>query len=261
MAEFNIHEKLPTIPKLVEVMKVVEAAFITLSEGQDYRDGMRMVAPGVDKLYGVKVPQLRKLSKGILKKYGKTMDPILEIADSCWSTGSREHELLALFLLAGTRLSPSERWDVGVRYLPNVNNWESCDQLCMALLGQALAEDSQYMDELEGWVEDENQWVRRAALVAPVYLRRATFSSSLAQRLDQRTLRLAEKLLNDPEKYIRKAVDWTVREVIKRHYDLGFEWLKVRAEANPSKVARSTLRLASKKLAPSDQKQFLALLG
>ena len=68
------------------------------------------------------------------------------------------------------------------------------------------------------------------------------------------------ELLDDPEKYIRKAVDWTVREVIKRHYDLGFEWLLKQARRRPTRIARTTLKLASKKLTAQDQEIFLHAL-
>jgi len=256
-----IMTKLPDLPDLVELLRVIEQVFISLGVDPKYVEGMRMAVPGAGNLYGVKVPQLRKLSKEIINKYGKRNEPIRNIAEACWSEGSREHELVALFLLAGIPLTPFERWKVGVRFLPDVKNWESCDQLCMALLGQALAEDPQYMNTLETWVEHENFWTRRAALVAPVYLRRAKYLPEVTDDLDRRTLEMAARLLNDEEKYIRKAVDWTVREVLKRNYEMGFEWLKIQTQSNPSRIARSTLRLASKKLAVEDQTSFLTLLG
>ena len=108
---------------------------------------------------------------------------------------------------ARAKLSPAERWELGVRFLPDVSNWESCDQLCAALLGETLARDPGYMEVLEGWVEDENFWVRRAALVAPVYLRRAKYPEQVMLDLDRRTLAICGALLNDQGKYIRKAVD------------------------------------------------------
>jgi 3-methyladenine DNA glycosylase AlkD len=255
-----ILEKLPQVPDPVQVLEVIEEIFSLLGEDPEYLKGMQMAVPGASRLYGVKVPQLRKLSKEILKKYGKEKEPIRKIAEACWAERSREHELVALFLWAGISLTPTERWEIGVRILPDVANWESCDQLCMALLGQALVENPQYMDVLETWVEHENFWVRRAALVAPVYLRRANYPPEVANDLDQRTLGIAAKLLDDPEKYIRKAVDWTVREVIKRQYEMGFDWLKKQAQSDPSKIAKSTLRLASKKLTQDDQGIFLTLL-
>jgi 3-methyladenine DNA glycosylase AlkD len=251
---------LPEVPDPVKVLQAIEEEFTRVGKDPKYLEGMRMAVPGAGRLYGVKVPQLRALSREIIKKYGKRQEPIKEIAEASWSERSREHELVALFLLASIPLSPSERWEIGEKYLPDVGNWESCDQLCMALLGQALAEDPCYMEVLEAWIDHENFWVRRAALVAPVYLRRAKYPPEITKDLDQRTLRMAASLLKDEEKYIRKAVDWTVREVIKRDYDLGFEWLKAQAKPNLSRITKSTLRLASKKLTKDDQGQFLALL-
>jgi 3-methyladenine DNA glycosylase AlkD len=253
-------KELPGTPNASEVIRALEKAFLRLGGEPAYLTGMKMVVPGAGVLYGVKVPVLRNLSKEIRRRYKDETEVIREIAEACWYGGSREHQLVALFMLGGIVLDPSARWTLGVRFLPEVSNWESCDQLCLSLLGQALAEDPGYMEILETWLDDENLWVRRAALVAPVFLRRAKFPTDLAEELDRRTLAMASVLIDDEEHYIRKAVDWTVREVIKRHYRIGLEWLRAEARSMPSKIAKSTLRLASKKLMEGDQEAFLTLL-
>ncbi|OGO17883.1 MAG: hypothetical protein A2Z14_14110 [Chloroflexi bacterium RBG_16_48_8] len=261
MSEMSVlARKLPEVPDPDKVIQVIEETFVSLGGNPDYLAGMQTAVPGAGKLFGVKVPLLRKLCKEVIQQYKKEKEGIAKIAEECWSRGSREHQLVALFIFAEIKLSPSERWAIGVRYLPDVGNWESCDQLCMALLGQALAEEPRFMDPLETWLKDPNPWVRRAALVAPVYLRRAKYPPELAEELDRRTLAMASALLKDEEKYIRKAVDWTIREVIERHYHLGLEWLRTEARLNPSKISRSTLRLASKKLSDKDQEDLLSLL-
>jgi 3-methyladenine DNA glycosylase AlkD len=251
---------IPPDPVPEQVVDILEGAFVNHVGGEEYLAGMKMVVPGAGKLYGVKVPFLRKMAGEVVSAYMKDSADLREVALVCWGRGSREHQLVALFILAKVKLEPAERWQLGERFLPDVKNWESCDQLCMALLGQALAEDSRYMDVLEGWVEDKNSWVRRAALVTPVYLRRAKYSEKVALDLDRRTLAICEALLDDQEKYIRKAVDWSVREVIKRHYDLGREWLTTQAAVRPSRPARTTLKLAAKKLIETDRIAFLAVL-
>ncbi len=261
MSEMNLLVRgFPEAPDATEIIRILEDTFISLGGESDYLAGMKMTVPGVGVLYGVKVPLLRKLSKEVLRTYKNEREAIKRIAEECWANGSREHQLVALFMLAEIQLAPSERWALGERFLPDVSNWESCDQLCMALLGQALAEDTQYMDIIEAWLDDENVWVRRAALVTPVYLRRANFPADLAEELDRRTLAMASVLLDDRENYIRKAVDWTVREVIKRHYRIGLEWLMTKARSKPSGIARSTLKLASKKLNREDREAFQSLL-
>jgi 3-methyladenine DNA glycosylase AlkD len=114
------------------------------------------------------------------------------------------------------------------------------------------------MDRLETWLADHNVWVRRAALVSTVYLRRAKFPPDLARALDARTLGMCEALLADEEPYIRKAVDWAVREVIGRHYDLGRDWLLAQAQRDLPRGARTVLKLSAKKLTDGDQAAFLA---
>jgi len=251
---------IPPDPIPEKVVDALEEAFVRHVGNEEYLAGMKLTVPGAGKLYGVKVPFLRKMAIEVVSAYKKGNDDLRTIALACWGRGSREHQLVALFILDKVKLNPAERWQLGERFLPDVDNWESCDQLCMALLGQALAEDPSYMDVLEGWVGNENFWVRRATLVASVYLRRGKYSENVAMDLDRRTLTLCEALLNDQENYIRKAVDWSVREVIKRHYDLGREWLMAQAGTVPSRTARTTLKQAAKKLNEADRLVFLAAL-
>jgi 3-methyladenine DNA glycosylase AlkD len=193
-------KELPPDPTPEQVVDRLEQAFVDHVGDEAYLAGMKVVVPGVGRLYGVKVPVLRKIAQGVMRAYKANQDLLRKVALLCWDQDSREHKVVALFILEKLRLEPSERWELGEQFLPDVNNWEMCDQLCMALLGQTLAESPRYMDVLGSWVEDENFWVRRAALVAPVYLRRAKYVEDVALDLDRRTLRICKALMNDPEK-------------------------------------------------------------
>jgi 3-methyladenine DNA glycosylase AlkD len=253
-----------TLPEELEVREVLDVVTRALEEQEqdsEYLQGMQMAVPGAGKLYGVRVPQLRTMAKQLTKKYGDQEQDLDRFARASWAQGSREHRLIAIFVLAGMKkLAPKRRWELGVEFLPDVEDWETCDQMCHALLGQALAEDPNYIDQLETWLEDDNFWARRAALVSTVILRRAKYSEAVAAGLDQRTLRICAILLEDGEKYIRKAVDWTVRAVIKRHYALAFTWMVEQAQSGLGAVGRSTLKLSAKKLNEADQQCFLAAL-
>jgi 3-methyladenine DNA glycosylase AlkD len=78
--------------------------------------------------------------------------------------------------------------------------------------------------------------------------------------LDQRALMMCEALLDDKEHYIRKAVDWAIREVIGRHYETGRELMMRQAARDPSSTARSTIRLASRKLKDADREELRSVL-
>ena len=247
----------PATPMPDQVVKALEQV-LARSSALEYQEAMATVVPDGKPIYGVRVPELRALAKELLTTYGKAIDVIKPIAEMAWIRDQREQQLVSLFLLDGIRLSAAERWGLGVRFLPNVTNWETCDQLCMALLGRALAEEPSYMDFIESWVADENLWVRRAALVAPVYLRRAKYDEPLASELDRRTLKICEAMLGDGgEKYIRKAVDWSIRAVITRHYAIARDWLFRMLETSLPQHAYTTLKSAAKKLEPDDLAAFL----
>jgi 3-methyladenine DNA glycosylase AlkD len=244
-----------------EIVGQLDHTLRTLAGEGGYQGSVERFVPGAGEVFGVRVPQLRELAGEIFRQYQKSPGDLLAIARSCWERASREHRLVALFLLNRTRLRPEERWALGEEFLPDVGDWETCDQLCSALLGPALAQRPDFMDAVERWSVDANFWVRRAALVSTVSLRRSKLEAGIQRTLDRRTLQVCERLLDDPEAYIRKAVDWALRELIKRDYGLGQAFLFEQAIHKPGYPARATLKLAAKKLNKADQARFLELLG
>ena len=252
---------LPINPNPEQVVAALTDAFQTRAEDDQYQSLISTAVPGISPTYGIRVPVLRGMAKEILRKYKNQTIALEDIALESWSMGTREHKLIALFIYDGLKdLAPIDRWKIGQRFLPDVGNWEECDQLCMAMFGQVIIENPSVMNELEKWIDDPNFWVRRAALVTTVYLRNGKFDDDQAVELDARTLAMCAGLLNDGEKYIRKAVDWAVREVIKRHYNLAFAWMLTKAESAPSSTARSTLNLAAKKLEEEDRARLVEIL-
>jgi 3-methyladenine DNA glycosylase AlkD len=249
------------LPESLELQKLVDLVTQALeggAEDPEYKAGISMAVPGALKTFGVRVPDLRKIAKSIGRQYKAHPEGLIDLSVELWAQASREHRLIALFLLADLKqLSAEQRWELGVRFLPDISDWETCDQMCHALLGQALVEDPVYMDELESWVTDDNFWVRRAAIVSTVLLRRAKYDPSMAEALDERALAMCAQLLDDDEHYIRKAVDWTVREVIKRHEELVFRWMLDQSDGGLSSIARSTMKKAAKKLPQAKQIEWL----
>jgi 3-methyladenine DNA glycosylase AlkD len=240
----------------------LDHALQAFAEENGYGDSVETFVPGVGEAFGVRVPQLRELARELFSTYRKQPERLIEVSRACWRRGCREHRLIALFTLARMRgLSPAERWVMGEEFLPDVGDWETCDQLCAALLGPALAEEPAFMEKLETWSDNENFWVRRAALVATVSLRGSRLEPGQLLTLNRRTLKMCARLLDDPEPYIRKAVDWGLRELVKRDYGLGRDFLFDRAAHEPAYPARATLKLAARKLKEKDQQRFFDLLS
>ncbi len=252
---------LPTDPIPEQVIAALTDAFQAATGDAQYQSLISTAVPGISPTYGVRVPALRGMAKEILRIYKNQPAALEDFAQESWSTGTREHKLIALFIYDGLKdLAPLDRWEIGKGFLPDVGNWEECDQLCMALFGRVIVKDPSVMDELERWMVDPNFWVRRAALVTTVYLRNGKFDDDQALELDARALIMCAALLDDAEKYIRKAVDWAVRAVIARHERLAFNWMMEQPTRGLTNVGRSTLKLASKKLDDDHRIAFLEKL-
>ena len=252
---------LPDEPNPVQVISALTESFEAQIQDSDYESLITTAVPGISPSYGIRVPVLRGIAKDILRQYPLQNDALQAIVNHAWSQGTREHKLVALFILDGMKgLAPEKRWTAGEMFLADIGNWEECDQLCMATFGKVIAEDPTVMHSLEEWIHNSNFWIRRAALVTTVFLRNGRYSEAEAIALDSRALDMCAALLEDKEKYIRKAVDWAIRAVIARHEDLAFKWMMSHTDRELSSTASSTLKLSAKKLEDDHQTTFRAAL-
>ncbi len=100
---------------------------------------------------------------------------------------------------------------------------------------------------LDGWVEDPDFWVRRAALLSQLepLKRGASFD-----RFD----RYADALLDEREFFIRKAIGWVLRESGKRDSDQVYKWLAPRID----RASGVTVREAVKYIEPHRRVELVA---
>jgi 3-methyladenine DNA glycosylase AlkD len=121
-----------------------------------------------------------------------------------------------------------------------VNNWDIIDLSTGFIIGQHLEKrDRALLFEL---AESDSLWQRRAAIISTFYFLRVGDPTT--------TIAIAEKLLDDKQDLIQKAVGWMLREMGKR-VDRGIllEFLDKYAATMP----RTTLRYAIEHL-PADQR-------
>ena len=86
--------------------------------------------------------------------------------------------------------------------------WDFVDEIAAHLVGEVLLNYRVEADPLiEAWIDDENMWIRRTALIAHLRHKRET---NAAQLFDHCLRRAHEK-----EFFIRKAIGWTLREYSK----------------------------------------------
>lgn len=205
-----------------------------------FKTGVGEYAEG-DQFLGIRVPTLRALVKDnrglcLAETIKLLPDPLHEI------------RLFALFLLVDqfARADEEKRTTIYRHYLSNtssINNWDLVDSSAYQIVGVYLQDKERR--PLYRLVASSSLWERRIAMVATYqFIKAGDFAD---------TLKLAERLLNDSEDLIHKAVGWMLREVGKRNLQVEEEFLANHYSAMP----RTMLRYAIEKFPQKDRQRYL----
>ncbi|WP_243369749.1 DNA alkylation repair protein [Geotalea sp. SG265] len=190
---------------------------------------------------GIRVPPLRKLATAYL---AMTMGQVALLLSSCY----HEDRLLALLILVEKfkRGTDGERQAIYRLYLENtrfINNWDLVDASAEHIVGGYLL--GRDCGPLHGLARSGIIWERRIAIMATFhFIRRGKFD---------KTLEIAEMLLQDREDLIHKAVGWMLREVGKR--DLPSE--EAFLAAHYRQMPRTMLRYAIERFAEERRQGYL----
>lgn len=210
---------------------------IAAHSGRFFKKGPGEYGEG-DRFLGIRVPVLRREVKSHLDL---DLDSVLALLRSDF----HEIRLFAVLLLVAQyeRGNRSQRAAIYRSYLDNtryINNWDIVDASAYKIVGPHLAERSRRV--LTRLASSRSLWERRIAIMTTLhFIREHDFED---------TLRLAHKLLDDPEDLMHKAVGWMLREVGNRNVDVLHGFLAQHYNVMP----RTMLRYAIEKL-PSEQRQ------
>ncbi len=94
----------------------------------------------------------------------------------------------------------------------NIDNWVTVDSLSVMISGWAWRENQISDSDVLNWLKSENRWWRRTAIVSTVPLNlKARGGTGDAKR----TLMICEKVVDDRDDMIVKALSWALRELSK----------------------------------------------
>jgi len=183
-------------------------------------EGMARFGINPTNTYGVSIPLLRELAKKLRRNHG--------LAQQLWKSEIHEARLLAGFiddpaLVTETQL---ENW------VKDFDSWDICDQVCSNLFDKTSFAWKKAAD----WPKREEEFVRRAGFVLM-----AALSVHEKKARDEAFLRffpLIKKYSTDERNFVRKAVNWALRQIGKRNQNLnkkaiifGNELLKINSKS------------------------------
>ena len=196
------------------------------------RAGMARYGINTERAYGVSMASLRPLARRLKKQHA--------LAGELWKSGIHEARILAALIDDPAKVTPAQmdRWAAAF------DSWDLCDQACSKLFARTPFVE----EKIRTWAEDEREFVRRAgfALLAAhtVHAKTAPDSDFLA------FLPLIERHASDPRNFVKKAVNWALRQIGKHSMTLHGPALALaeKLAASDDKTARWIGRDAVKEL-------------
>ncbi|WP_281367468.1 DNA alkylation repair protein [Nocardioides kongjuensis] len=173
---------------------------------------------------GVRVPEVRRLVRGLVKDLGITGPAELTAAArELWDDATHREERYAAAALLGLR---PLKGDLGlVPFHEHVARtgawWDHVDEAAHRIADLHDAHPVETAQVVRRWSTDDGSlWVRRLAIISQL---------GRKDRVDLDLLvAVLEPNLADPEFFIRKAVGWSLREVARVHPD----WVRAYAAAH-----------------------------
>ncbi len=207
-----------TAAELVDSIRVSlrDRANPALAPGQQAY--MKSVMP----FFGVKVPEVRTLTKQLAKGMRDT-DELRDAAETLWRDAThREERYAALTLLALRPLRA--RLDMLDLYEEMIRTgawWDFVDEVSARLGEVLIAHPVEVTQLMLLWSADDDMWIRRASIISQLKRRAGT---------DRELLTIAiESNSEDTEFFIRKAIGWALREYAKTDAD----WVQAFVVAHP----------------------------
>jgi len=196
----------------------------------DQLDGMARYGMTVKRRLGVSVPQLRSLAKELGRDH--------ELALELWGTGIAEARLVAGMIDDPGKLTETqmEEWVTGI------DSWDICDQVCMNLFEKVPLAWKKIID----WSEREEEFVKRAAFALI-----ACLAWHDKKAMDERFIELLPVIVRgatDERNFVKKAVNWALRNIGKRNSNLNRAAIKTAGEiqqidSRPARwIAADTIR-------------------
>ncbi len=165
--------------------------------------GMARYGITPENTYGVSIPNLRKIIKEIGKRH--------KLAQKLWTINIRETQILAS-MIEDPEMVTEEQMEGWVK---EFNYWEICDQCCMNLFEKTRFA---YKKAIE-WSSKEEEFVKRAGFV--LMARLAVSDKKAGDNKFEKFLTIIKREATDNRNYVKKAVNWALRQMGKRNSNLN----------------------------------------
>jgi 3-methyladenine DNA glycosylase AlkD len=162
--------------------------------------GMARYGINTDHAWVISVPKLRNYAKELKKELNRH-----EIALEIWDTEVHEARILAGFIDDPEKVTDEqlEKW------VKDFDSWDVCDLVCSELFDKTKFA----YQKAEEWSERQEEFVKRAGFVIMCAL--AVHDKKATDQPFEKFLKICERESSNERNFVKKAVNWTIRNIGK----------------------------------------------
>jgi 3-methyladenine DNA glycosylase AlkD len=183
----------PTAQELIEKLKA--------SRTDKFQQEQSRVGIQGENLLGVSMYEVRRICNGIHDH---------ELAQELWDSGIHEARIMAALVDIPQEVTHEQM----NAWVEDFDSWDVCDQVTTSLFDQTPISPGIVFD----WAEREEEFIRRAAFATIAGL--AWHNKEMSDQEFEDYFPLIRTYSNDPRNYVKKAVNWALRNMGKRNPQL-----------------------------------------
>jgi 3-methyladenine DNA glycosylase AlkD len=203
--------------KVSEIIRKLESMSVPSN-----KEGMARFGINADNALGISMPALRKFAKETGKDHALAM--------ALWDTNIHEARIMAALVDVPKQVTEAQL----DQWASELDSWDVCDQCCSNLFDKTAFAYEKCFE----WTKDEREFVKRAGFVMMATL--AVHDKRAGDEEFRQFFPVMLRECGDERNFVRKAVNWALRQVGKRNLRLNQEAIEVCSEMKllDSKSAR-----------------------
>jgi 3-methyladenine DNA glycosylase AlkD len=168
-------------------------------------DNMARFGINIEKCYGISIPELRSMASRIGKDHGLAM--------KLWNSGIHDARILATMVDIPSMVDERQM----DRWVSDFNSWDLCDQCCSNLFSRSsLAWKKAFQ-----WSSESEEYIKRAGFVLMATL--AVHDKEASDTEFKQFFEIIKRESCDERNFVKKAVNWALRQIGKRNKNLNKE--------------------------------------
>lgn len=181
--------------------------------------GMARFGIRTDRAFGVPMEPLKKYAKELGRDHAFAME--------LWKSGFREARVMAA-LIAEPKLLTVKQMNAWAK---EFDSWEICDNACIHLFRKS----PMAWERAFAWAPDKREFVRRSGFA--MFATLAVHDKKAADEQFLEVLPLIEAMSGDDRNFVKKAVNWALRQIGKRNAALGVAAIRMSKKLAQSESA------------------------